>query len=221
MLEYYDQRASEYDEVYTLGTVPKSSWNPVLLLNESSTLADLIAKYCRGKLIDIPAGVGYWLQFYARNCPSITMVDQSQNMLIQSKKMVRKCGAEEKTDFLCTDILTHRFSKDDYDNALIGFFLSHLTDDQINDFFQILRLILKPNGQFLILDSTWSQKRKTRKNAKKQGSQQRTLKDGREFDIYKRYFEEKDFMNMQCKYQTKITLLHEGQVYIAAIGSFK
>lgn len=81
-----------------------------------------------------------------------------------------------------------------------------------------LRRAMKPGGKVLILDSVWSESRRHRD---KEGTQQRSLKDGRVFDIYKRYFLRDDFAAMRDQHGLDLDVSHEGQVYIAASGRFE
>ena len=104
-----------------------------------------------------------------------------------------------------------------YDSALAGFFLSHLIEDQDKSFFNILKRVLKPNGRFIIIDSIWNDERAVIFN--KSGIVKRTLNDGREFEIYKRYFEKKDFDLLAEEHKINFNVVHEGIVFIAAVGN--
>ena len=215
MNDYYNERAAEFDEIYTLGKPPGTMTDPELYKEEAGSLANLVRKTCRGGILDIPCGTGYWLQFYAANCSAIKLVDQSENMLRLGREKAADHGVAAITEVVRADALGVALEERAYDSVLVGFFLSHLTDAQMDLFFQNLRNALKPGGRVLIMDSIWSRFRKSRP---KEGTTQRTLNDGRQFEIYKRYFERGDFDRMSADYQIDFTVQHEGELYLGVTG---
>ncbi len=215
MNDYYNERAAEYDEIYTEGKPPGGAADPALYMKEARSLASLVREHCRFRLLDIPCGTGYWLQFYARNCSAITLVDQSENMLRLGRKRAHENGVEPMAEFIRADALEVILAERAYDSILVGFFLSHLTDTQMAVFFEKLRNALKPGGRVLILDSSWSGYRASRP---KEGATQRILNDGRQFEIYKRYFERADFDRMSGPFEMDFTVQHEGRLYLGVTG---
>ena len=215
MNEYYDERAAEFDEIYTLGKPPGSVKDPELYMEEARALATIVRSHCHGNLLDLPCGTGYWLQFYAANCSEITLVDQSENMLRESREKAREHDAEPITRFIRGDALEVQLEDRSFDSVLVGFFLSHVTDRQMALFFRNLRNMLKPAGRVLILDSIWSPFRRSRP---KEGTTNRRLNDGRQYEIYKRYFETADLDRMSKSYEMDFSLLHEGELYIGFTG---
>lgn len=218
MNEYYDERAAEFDEIYTLGKPPGSVKDPEHYMEEARQLAKIVREQGRGSLLDIPCGTGYWLQFYAENCSAITLVDQSEKMLGQGREKAREHGVEPISRFLRADALEVPLEDRSFDTVLVGFFLSHITDQQMDLFFEKIRSVLKPAGHLLILDSCWSPFRKTRP---KEGMAQRKLNDGRLFEIYKRYFDRSDFERMAKAYDMEFTIHHEGEIYLGVSGKMR
>lgn len=221
IVNYYNARAGEYEEIYTLGKLgkrPVSISDPAIYKAEAKALSKLINRFCHGKHIDIACGTGFWLPFYAQNCTKITLLDQSQQMLSMCQRKIRSLEIEDKCSLLCEDVFQHRFEPMAFDSALAGFFLSHLTPKLEGRFFQILKTILTPGGRFLIIDSIWSTERA--KHQKKEGWQERTLNDGSRFDIYKRYFDKGDFRVMEGEYGFHLSILHAGRAFFAVTGGF-
>lgn len=215
MNDYYNERAAEFDEIYTIGKPPGTVTDPELYMEEARSLANLVRENCRGGMLDIPCGTGYWLQFYAANCSAIALVDQSENMLRLGREKAADHGVAAITESIRADALEVALEERAYDSVLVGFFLSHLTDAQMDLFFRKLRNAMKPGGYVLIMDSIWSRFRKSRP---KEGTTQRTLNDGRQFEIYKRYFETADLDQMSESYGMDFDLLHEGELYIGFTG---
>ena len=218
MNAYYDERAAEFDEIYTLGKPPGTVTDPELYKEEARSLGKLVGDQCRDSILDIPCGTGYWLQFYAANCSAITLVDQSENMLREGREKAREHGVESITTFLEADALEVSLEDRSFDTVLVGFFLSHVTDSQIDRFFHKVRNIMKPDGRMLILDSSWTRYRGSRP---KEGTTLRTLNDGRKFEIYKRYFEGTDFDQMSETCGMDFTVRHDGKLYLGVTGTLR
>jgi ubiquinone/menaquinone biosynthesis C-methylase UbiE len=218
MFEYYDARAEEYEELYK-GKGPASIPDTDAYKRESHILVKIVERFGAGKIIDIACGTGFWLPYYAHKCCDITLFDQSKRMLAECRKKVEMLNIQNKCMLLCGDFLTHQFANDDYDRAIIGFFISHLTEEEEKKFFCVLKKILKPKGRFLFFDSTWNEERA--KTREKEGKHRRSLNDGREYDIYKRYFEVSDIKPLAEKHGLVLTIEHVGRVFIAALGQFR
>ena len=213
MFEYYAQRAREYDRIYS-GGGPASISDPQVYLDEVEILVEVVKRTCSGDLIDIACGTAFWLPHYADNCTRITLFDQSKEMLAEAQASAAAIGVAERTTVLSGDVLTYDVGQVRFDGVLVGFLLSHFTDDEETRFFRLLKSILKPDGRILILDSAWNDARA--RTRKKEGQQKRVLVDGREFEIYKKYFDESDLSAMARQHGITLTVEHFGKVFFAA-----
>jgi hypothetical protein len=101
-----------------------------------------------------------------------------------------------------------------FDTALVGFFLSHLTSLEIQGFLVRVRGSLRPGGQVILLDSLWSAVRA--QTAPKEGAVRRRLNDGREFDVYKRYFEVDDLCALAAEAGFHADIQYVGKAFLAA-----
>ncbi len=185
MLAYYDERAPEYDEAYTLGTGTASMPDPEVFKAEARVLSGIVGRIARGRIMDLACGTAYWLSHYAPNCSRITLFDQSERMLAESRAKADRLGILDRCVFIQGDFFEQEFESNVYDTVLIGFFLSHLTEAQEPLLFDTVRTLLDSSGRFLILDSAWSTER-ARFNAREE-RQPRRLNDGTAFEVYKRY----------------------------------
>ena len=215
MLEYYGQRAPEFDDVY-LGGGPASISDPEAYRHEVDVLSNIIRLTCSGKLIDVACGTAFWLPHYAAQCSSITLFDQSGEMLRHAQARATTTGVTDDTTIISGDALDHDFGQDQFDTAIVAFLISHFTAEQEGRFFRAMRRALKPGGRIVILDSVWNDARA--QTREKEGPQKRTLADGREFTIYKKYFNKSDISEMQSIHKIGFTLEHFGKVFFAAIG---
>jgi ubiquinone/menaquinone biosynthesis C-methylase UbiE len=216
--QYYEERAPEYDEIYS-GGGPATMSEPDLYVRETKAVSDLIPKHIRGNHIDIACGTGYWLPCYHHKCSNITLVDQSPAVLAECRKKIDSLGIKNKVNIMQANLFNHPLPKNSYDSAMVGFLISHFDEGEEQSFFDMLKSILKPNGYFIILDSSWTAERAEVRN--KNGLQTRTLNDGREFTIIKHYFDHNDIVNLASRYDADIEVLFEGRAYILAAGKFR
>jgi ubiquinone/menaquinone biosynthesis C-methylase UbiE len=219
MFRYYDERASEYEEAYLLGTGTASIPDPGVFRREASVLTGIVDRFARGRMVDVACGTGYWLPFYAARCSSITLIDQAPRMLDECRKKAVTAGAPGRTLVVQGDVLEHPFRPRTFDSALIGFLISHLSDDEEQRFFARLKGILDTDGRFLIFDSAYSPER-ARFNAKVE-RQQRRLNDGSAFEIYKRYIDRLDIHEWTTKHGVTTTIEHFGTAFVAVSGCFQ
>jgi ubiquinone/menaquinone biosynthesis C-methylase UbiE len=87
MLTYYEERASEYDEVY-LGKGPAMPGYSRQYINDVAHISRLVAGFGTGQLLDIACGPGFWAPHYARNVERIAFLDQSEKVLGECRKRV-------------------------------------------------------------------------------------------------------------------------------------
>jgi ubiquinone/menaquinone biosynthesis C-methylase UbiE len=219
MLSYYDERASEYDEAYTLGTGTASIRNPKVFKAEARVLAGVVAQIAHGRMMDLACGTAYWLPDYGPNCSSITLFDQSARMLAEARAKANRLGIADRCVFLQGDFFEHEFNEKAYDTVLVGFFLSHLTEAQEPLVFDALRSMLGSFGRFVILESAWSAER-AKVNAKVE-RQTRRLNDGTTFEIYKRYCDRNDIARWRREHDVMLRIDHFGTAFCAVSGTFK
>lgn len=215
MMSYYDARAPEHDAIY-VGKGPASIPDPDLYRKETEIVGKLVQGYGQGHLIDIACGTGYWLSYYRNNPLRITLLDHSKKMLCQCKKRVGSLGLEDRCCFIQGDFFDVILNENSFDSALIGFFISHLSTDLERIFFSKLKRMLRSNGQLMIIESAWSSKRMLTR--KREGMQERTLNDGREYTLYKRYFDKSDIEKIFKRYHLKLKSCWMGDVFLVAQG---
>lgn len=213
MLTYYEERASEYDEVY-LGKGPAMPGYARQYINDVAHISRLVAGFGHGQLIDIACGPGFWAPHYARNAERITFLDQSEKVLAECRKRVAAVPLSAAPHFIRGNFFNTPLEPSAYDCALAGFLLSHLTRDEEERFFGRLKEILKPQAELMLIDSLWNEER--RKHRTKEGFEERTLNDGRRFKVYKRYLAEAELCEMLELWRFSIRQLYVGDVFIAA-----
>ncbi|MGE5557260.1 MAG: class I SAM-dependent methyltransferase [Bacillota bacterium] len=214
MLHYYEERAGEYDLVYQ-GRV-QTSLDSGLYPEEAAKVGSMVRGFGSGHLIDIACGSGFWFPFYALNCRRFTFIDQSRAMLDECRKKVGALSAMEKAEFIQGDIFRADLPENTYEAALAGFLLSHFTRKQENAFFRLLDKILKPEADLMIIDSSWSPERQSKRA--KEGIQERALEDGRKFRIYKKYYAETEIPELMARFGFQSGEVFFGAVFLAVKG---
>lgn len=217
LMEYYDERAPEYDEIY-LGRPPGIP-EPQAYREDVEAIKAICISFGCGHLIDIGCGTGYWLPYYGKNCAEITLVDQSRRMLAECQKRVKELNTGVDVHFVKGNFFDVRFFSKVYDTAVIAFLVSHLKEESEGVFWKKLKGILKPKAEMLWIDGSWSQTRK--KHRAKEGSQKRTLNDGRSFTILKKYYNEKDIQAVAKKCSFTLRSLYVGDVFFAARAALR
>ena len=214
MMSYYDERAEEYDEIY-LGK-SHTTIDADVYRKDVAKVSEMVSRFGKGHLIDIACGAGFWLPNYARNCNQITFLDQSARMLSKCKDRVEELGLADISSFIQGDFLDIKLEASQYDCALVGFLLGHLTLEQEKAFFRKLGENLKANPQLMFIESAWNKRRQ--RYQEKEGVQERVLNNGRIFRVYKRYFDKPAVEEMFEWYKFEVISYYTGEAIIAAIA---
>jgi ubiquinone/menaquinone biosynthesis C-methylase UbiE len=208
---YYDERASEYDEIYEGETpgIPEAD----LYRKDVEKIKSICAGFGKGHLIDVACGTAYWLPYYAGNCGEITLVDQSRRMLAECQKRANTLNLDKEIHYIKSDFFEVRFFSRIFDSAVVAFLMSHLTEETSGFLIDKLRRILTPRASVLWIDGSWSPIRK--KYREKSGLQERKLKNGRVFKIFKRYFDEHDIESFLQENSLAKKAFYFGDVFFA------
>ena len=214
MFDYYNERAPEYEEFYHGQSIPRLH-TPEIYQKNTATIYKLVKDYVKGKCLDIACGTGFWLPAYQENCPEITLIDQSESVLDECRKKIDGLGIHDKTEIIQGEIFTHPYKYHNYDSILLGFLISHLTDADLDNLAGIARKALAPGGRVVIIDSLWSDVL-LRGGREKEGMLKRKLKDGREFEIYKRFYEPADLESFAERNNMDLEIPYWGEVFFLA-----
>jgi len=202
LIEYYNERAPEYEEFYW-GGIGTRLHDPELYTRETLRIRHLLPGLVSGKCLDIACGTGFWLPVYQQNCSSITLIDQSENVLAECEKKINLLGIKNKTEIVQNNLFTHDYVQNLYDCVIAGFLISHFLDSELEDFFHLVNNLLVSSGHLVIIDSIWN-KKLVEIGRNKAGIINRKLSDGREYQMYKRYFERDDIFQLSNEFDLEI-----------------
>ncbi len=170
MKAYYEARAPEYDD-WWLGTGrfaerDRPGWD-----EERDALIDAIAALPPARTLDVACGTGY----LTRHLPGdVTGLDQSASMLELASSRVPDAA------FVESDALRLPFRDDTFDRVFTSHFYGHLEDPARGRFLAEARRVAP---ELVVVDSA------LRPDVQPVELQERTLNDGSQWQVYKRFFE--------------------------------
>jgi ubiquinone/menaquinone biosynthesis C-methylase UbiE len=105
-----------------------------------------------GTIVDMGCGPGYLITVIAKEIPQahILGIDTSEEMLATASKNLSSLGFGEKTEFRRGGAQSLPLENDSVENVVSTFSLHHWSDP--TKAFQEIHRVLKPGGQFLVLD---------------------------------------------------------------------
>jgi demethylmenaquinone methyltransferase/2-methoxy-6-polyprenyl-1,4-benzoquinol methylase len=188
-LEYYRARAQEYDQWwlrqgrYDRGAALNAQW----LADAGELYSALEAFRPSGRILELACGTGIWTERLLRFASQLTALDGSPEMLAVNAARLRS----PEVRYLKADIFEWR-SDERFDTVFFGFWLSHVPPERFAAFWEMVRGCLAPGGRVIFVDSRHEQT-STALDHRLPGPEatvlRRRLNDGREFQIYKVFYE--------------------------------
>jgi ubiquinone/menaquinone biosynthesis C-methylase UbiE len=167
---YYDRRASEYDDwlngVGLYADRDRPGWH-----EELDALRTALEALPPARTLDIACGSG----FFTRYLPGeVVALDQSASMI----EVARERNAAD--DYVVGDALLLPFPDESFARAFTGHFYGHLDPGERE---RLLAEARRVAGELVVLDSALHE------DVEPEEWQERLLKDGSRWRVYKRYFE--------------------------------
>lgn len=150
MREYYNQRASEYDEWYLREGVFASRGDAERWHAEVAQLRERVQQFGHGRLLEIASGTGWWTQHLARRA-DVTVLDYAPAMLAQLGARLDALGLPAIR--VRGDAYDLPFGPACFDCAFLGFWLSHVPHARRLAFLHEVRRVLHPSSEVMIIDS--------------------------------------------------------------------
>ncbi|HUP55152.1 MAG TPA: class I SAM-dependent methyltransferase [Methylomirabilota bacterium] len=186
MIDYYEARAPEYDDWYlrrgryARGAVHDAAWNAEL--DTAGRWLDGLPWH--GEIVELAAGTGWWSPLLASR-GELSLYDASPSALDRARERL-----------VAHDLRAHLHVRDAWaapdravDGLFMGFWLSHVPRDRLDEFLTLARAWLKPGGQFAAIDSLPDPASGAADHPEPADDRAvRRLADGREFTIVKVYY---------------------------------
>jgi len=191
-IAYYRARAAEYDEWwYRKGRFDRGEDMNKQWFAEAQQVRDLLHQTPKLEhILELAPGTGIWTQELVKLGHQVTAVDASPEMIKINQATVQS----DNVNYIEADLFTWK-APQQYDMVFFGFWLSHVPPEKLQPFLQKVSSMLKPNGHFFMIDS-----RKIHESTAvdhtlpedKNVIMERTLNDGRNFNIIKVFYERED-----------------------------
>jgi SAM-dependent methyltransferase len=182
---YYGARAPEYDDWwlrrarYTLDPEAEEGW----FADVAELEAELGRFDPRGDVLELAAGTGNWTRRLVRTADRVTAVDAVPEVLELNRA---KLGAGADVDYVLADVFEWEPPRP-FDVCFFGFWLSHVPRERLEGFWRLVGRGLKPDGRVFLVDN--ARLGDSRHTVSVSGETvRRSLSDGREFEIVKRFW---------------------------------
>jgi ubiquinone/menaquinone biosynthesis C-methylase UbiE len=167
--DYYERRASEYDDwVFGTGLFAdrhRPGWD-----SERARMEETVAGMPPARTLDVACGTG-WLTRHLRG--EIVGLDASESMLEIARERV------PEGEFVAGDALALPFPDASFDRVLTGHFYGHLEEDDRTRFLSEARRVTR---ELVVVDSALHE------DVEPEEWQERVLNDGSRWEVYKRFF---------------------------------
>ena len=183
-VSYYRARAAEYDDWwFRRGRYDNGpEWNQAWFAEVAEVESGLERFDASGDVLELACGTGLWTRYLARTAARLTAVDTSPEVIELNRARVGDASVE----YVRADIFGLQLP-DRYDACCFGFWLSHVPSSRFAAFWSLVERALKPDGRFFLVDNARLGDSRHLVSASGEVAR-RSLADGREFDIVKRFW---------------------------------
>jgi trans-aconitate methyltransferase len=135
-LAYYRAVANEYED------------HRIDAPGQDELLSAIDAFQPTGDVLELACGPGVWTEKLLRSASSVTAVDGSPEMLQRARLRV---GSRSSVQFVEADLFAWRPERR-FDAVFFGFWISHVPDENFDQFWDVVDVALKPDGQVFFFD---------------------------------------------------------------------
>lgn len=188
-IEYYRARALEYDEWF----LRKGRYDQGAKLNRQwfaeieQVRKTLQKSRPAGDILELACGTGLWTERLLPFAESLTAVDTSAEMIAINRDRLKSAAVEYIQANVFDWESQHRF-----DFIFFGFWLSHVPPESFESFWHTVGSALRRAGSVFFVDSLYSSTGTARDQHLRGRTDikvHRRLNDGREFEIFKVFYE--------------------------------
>jgi len=197
-LEYYRARANEYDHWwlrqgrYDRGAALNARW-----FAEAALVSSALAAFRpSGRVLELACGTGIWSEPLLAFASHLTALDGSSEMLAINSARLRSTAVL----YLEADLFQWRPTQQ-FDVVFFAFWLSHVPPERFAEFWQLVHSCLAPGGRVFFVDSRRDPTSTAVDHHLPEPAStvlRRRLNDGREFQIYKVFYDPVDLTERLC-----------------------
>ena len=188
---YYRARAAEYDEWWerTGALVASPAFREWWEQEKALVYETLLAFGARGNVLELAAGTGNFTRSLVGAASSVTAVDASEETLAIAAAKVAAVEGACPVELVVADLFEWRPNRR-YDVVFFSFWLSHVPSDRFDGFWSLVADALQPDGRVFFVDNAHGT------DVDRVGDTTvRTLNDGSQFRIVKRYWDPPDLVS--------------------------
>jgi len=188
LVEYYRERAEEYDEIY--------EWRDPHRQEEQKRLGDAIKESLKDRrVLEVACGTGFWTRILSQTAKSIIATDLGEEVMELARGKEYACPVTFRKEDAC-DL---SFRDGAFDGGFAFSWFSHIPRKGIDSFLEGFHRVLEAGSRVFIADNVYIpgvggdliKKAESGDTYKK-----RALKDGRVFTIIKNYFSADDLQRI-------------------------
>jgi SAM-dependent methyltransferase len=198
---YYAARAPEYDDWwfrrgrYALPPEDEARW-----WEDVAEVDRALTEVVHGAVLELAAGTGIWTRKLVELADGVVAVDANAETLALNTPLA---------EHVLADIFEWE-PVGRFDLCFFGFWISHVPDDRLDDFWALVRSTLKPGGRVFLVDNNAAGDPAHTSRRSRSGVEHRRLADGREFRIVKHYRAPADFPELELHATSNGNFLYGG-----------
>jgi ubiquinone/menaquinone biosynthesis C-methylase UbiE len=206
---YYQEIGHEYDEIW-FSQHARGQYKKLYFFLQRK-IAQLLLK--KELVLDAGCGTCEWAAFMLSKGASVVGLDRSSRMLKLGKEKALSQRLTRDLNPVRGDLGFIPFREEMFDGVTILFMLGHLLDNGIRFFLGELARVVKNEGWMLFADT------RLREPHQQQEHVVRTLKNGKEYIIYKRYFIAEELKNLLEQQLSRSFSTLELDSYVICVSS--
>lgn len=212
LTEYYDTRASEYEQIYFRDNPERRRE----IDEETGRLREL----ARGRqVLEVACGTGYWAKVMTETAKMLVATDYSAEMLNEASKK----EYQTKPAFIRSDLYQLPFEAKQFDLVALGFWFSHHPREDYQNLFDILKYPLRPDGLIWMIDNNppaeGPDTDSVRLDERGNNYKKRLLDSGEEHIILKNYFSKSELENIFNPFFEIVRLTYGEYYWIAVLAN--
>lgn len=219
-LDYYRARAGEYDRWWNReGRFDRGAEATARWFAEAAELERVLERFdlC-GDVLELACGTGLWTRHLTAYAASLTAVDGSEEVLAINRARV----GSPRVRYIQADLFDWTPPPEcGYDACVFSFWLSHVPEQRFAAFWEMVGSALRPGGRVLFIDSARTD-RSTAADHQLPGSGEATmtrrLEDGREFQIFKRFYDPTVLMDDLASLGFDVQVANTGEFFLYGTG---
>jgi len=206
MIDYYAQRAAEYERIYAK---PERQ-------ADLRTLEQFLSSAFPGDhVLEVACGTGYWTQFVAKSAAAVLATDfNSEVMDLARRKDFGAC----RIRFAQADAYLLDGIPDGHSSGFHGFWWSHVPLAKIDRFLAVFHARLSSGAKVVMIDNAYVEGSSTpvsRQDAEGNTYQTRRLQDGTEHEVLKKFPSEAELHESLAQHAIGISVKFLQYVWIA------